>query len=134
MAQITTPSNTLTSPVWAAQVRDTHTLVPGGATLAAGDFTADSDGKKKVQAGTLLGRTRTERDAGTGLGPWTTGDEEVFLAAFDVYDIAADPGVTLYRPSSMVYENWLPGWSGYSSGKKAAVRGAYQCILGGEVS
>ena len=134
MAQISTPSNTLTSPAWAAQIRDAHTLIPGGATLAAGDFTAASDGKKKVASGTLLGRTRTERDAGTGLGPWTTGDEEVFLAAFDVYDIDSDPGVTLYRPGSMVYENWLPGWSGLSSGIKAAVRAAYQCIKGGEVS
>jgi hypothetical protein len=134
MARMTTPSNTKTAPRWAAQVMDANTMIPGGARLVAADFTADSAGMKRVAAGTCLGRTRAERDAGTGLSPWVTGDEEVFLIAFDVIDAATNADVELYRPGSMVYENQLPGWSGLSAGLKAAIRATYQCIVSKEVT
>lgn len=85
--------------------------------------------KKRVASGTLVGRTYTERDAGTGFGPWTTGDHEVFLVAFEVTDVAAKPDFEPVAHGTKIYENTLPGWVGSSSDFKAAVRGAYQTML-----
>ncbi len=134
MAKITTPTNTLSSPAWASETLSPDRLIPGGAVAKLADFTAEADGKKKIAAGTLLGRTLVERDAGNGLGPWTLADVEVYIAAADNGDLVSDPGITLYRNAHGVFENWLPGWGSYSADAKAAVRLAYQCTIGGEVS
>lgn len=85
--------------------------------------------KKRISSGTLIGRTYTERDAGTGYGPWATGDDEVYLVAFEIVDADANPNVELVAHGTKVYENRLPGWAGSSAGFKAAVRAAYQTML-----
>lgn len=88
----------------------------------------------RVPAGTLIGRTRTERAANTGFGPWASGDEEVYLTPFTVLDVANNPDVELLRNGAMIYENWLPGWADLVSGVVAEIRSRYQCIVGKEVS
>lgn len=85
--------------------------------------------KTRVASGTLVGRTYVERDAGTGFGPWVTGDEEVYLVAFEVQDAVARPDISLVSHGTKVYENNLPGWAGSTAGFKTAVRGAYQTML-----
>lgn len=82
---------------------------------------------KPIADGTLLGRTIAERDAGTGFGPWASGDDEVYLLAFDITDAAINPECTLYRNGRVVREDLLPKWSAYTSGMKTALRAAYQC-------
>lgn len=85
--------------------------------------------KKRVPSGTLLGRSYTERDAGTGYGPWTSGDDEVHILAFEITDAADRPDCELVAHGTKIYENTLPGWTGSTSQFKAAVRGAYQTML-----
>jgi hypothetical protein len=87
-------------------------------------------GVRDVPSGTLLGRTVTEREAGTGYGPWASGDDEVYLLAFDVTDPSINADCELYRNFGIVKENLLPGWANYTSGMKTALRGAYRCTTG----
>lgn len=86
---------------------------------------------KNVPSGTLIGRTFTERDANTPFGPAADADDEVYLLAFDVTDAATDPDCTLYRPGSLVKENFLTSFPGLSTALKAKVRSLYQCVRGG---
>lgn len=87
-------------------------------------------GRRIVPAGTLVGRTFTERDAGTGYGPAdvATPDDQIFLTAFQVEDAGINPDVTLLRHGTLIYEDKLPGWSSLSAGAKTAIRDRYQCI------
>lgn len=88
-------------------------------------------GRKPIKAGTLLGRTYAERDAGTGFGlANATSDDEVYLLAFDVTDALHEADCELYRHNSIVKENLLPGWSAYDSTTKAKIRELYQCVAG----
>lgn len=87
-------------------------------------------GKRRIASGTLLGRTYTERDAGTGFGPYASADDEVYLVAFQVEDAAIDSDVTLVRPQVLVKENWLPGFASYTTDAKAALRSKYQVVRG----
>lgn len=203
MARISTTSNTLTSPVWAADFLSREHLVPGGARLDAAQFyntdavlvtvgssasagatsitvtaltgaipsgtVLDFGGAKfarltanaaaaattltvaalptalagaetarylgvgydTVPSGTLLGRTISERDAGTGFGPWASGDDEVYLLAFDITDVSVNADCELYRNFSIVKENFLPSWTtAWTSDMKAALRAAYRCTSG----
>lgn len=203
MARITTTSNTLSSPIWAADFLNREHLVPGGARLDTAQFyntdsvlvtvassalanatsitvsaltgaipsgtvldfgttkfarlTANAAagattltvaalptalagaetarylgvGYDTVPSGTLLGRTISERDAGTGFGPWASGDEEVYLLAFDVTDVSVNADVELYRNFSIVKENLLPSWTtAWTSNMKTALRAAYRCTSG----
>lgn len=103
-------------------------LVDGDTATYAGAGT----GQKLIKSGTLLGRTITERDAHTGFGPWASGDDEVFLLAFDVTDFSNNADCELYRHNRIVKENKLPGWSSlWTSGMKTALRSAYTCVNGG---
>ncbi len=81
--------------------------------------------RRYVPAGTLVGRTFAERDSGTAFGPWAASDDEVYLTAYDIYDATAFAEVALYRPGSLVHENFLPDWANWTSGMKAALRGAF---------
>lgn len=77
--------------------------------LNAGDVATYAGTKKKfVKSGTAIGRTLAERDVNTGYGPAAAADDEIYLVAFDVYDVDANPDVVLYRPNSAVKENFLP--------------------------
>ena len=87
---------------------------------------------KRILSGTLLGRTFTERDASTPFGPLASGDEEVYILYHDIDDATVIADAELYRPGSIVKENFLPDFSGQSSAVKALVRGAYICVRGAE--
>jgi hypothetical protein len=58
----------------------------------------------------------------------TTPDDELFLTAFSVPDLAQNADVTLVRHGTLIYEDKLPGWAGLASNAKAAIRARYQCI------
>lgn len=82
-----------------------------------------------VPAGSLIGRTIAERDAGTGYGPAASGDDEIFLTAFDVTDVSVNPDVDLYRHESIVKENFLPPVSRNAT-NLPLVRARYTCTRG----
>jgi hypothetical protein len=63
---------------------------------------------KRILSGTVIGRTIAERNAGTGFGPASDTDDEIFIVAWDVTDASINPEVELYRPGSVVKENFLP--------------------------
>lgn len=132
MARITTPTNTLTSPQWAAEALTHLTLVPGGARLNAADFTPGPDGIRRLESGEFLGRTFAERTASTGFGPWTAGDEENYIAAFDVTNMDTNADVALVRHATIIYENWLPGPP--AGAELTALQGVYEAIVGQEVA
>lgn len=98
---------------------DTATYLPYGTRVA-------------VESGTLVGRTRVERNAGTGFGPWASGDEEVYLTMFDVSDAAKNNNVELLQNLVTVKENYLPKWATLSLNAPwlAALRAAYRTITG----
>lgn len=84
-------------------------------------------GKKLVKAGTLVGRTYAERDAGTPFGPYATGDDEVYLLAFDTPDAAINPECELLRHHTLVRDHLLPGWADLPPATQAVIRTQYQC-------
>lgn len=85
---------------------------------------------RKLESGTLVGRTFTERDAGTayGVADTTTPDDQLFLVAFENTDLENNNEVTLVRHQTLIYEDKLPGWSSLTTGTKTAIRARYQCI------
>jgi hypothetical protein len=87
-------------------------------------------GKKNLPSGTIVGRTRAEAAAGTPFGAPADTDEEFFLTAFDVTDVDVISEIELYRPNSVVYENFLPDFAGQSAAVKAAIRLRYLCTVG----
>lgn len=95
-------------------------------------------GRKFVPSGTLVGRTITERDAGTGYGPAdvpadaddTAFDDEIYLTFNEVFDAAMNPDCELVRHNAVIKENFLPGWAGLAAPVKAAIRARYRCITG----
>lgn len=106
-----------------------------GVTLAADleggeSATYSGAGRIIVPGGTLVGRTFTERDAGTGFGApdVSTPDDQLFLTAWQVEDALINPDVTLIRHGTLIYEDKLPGWSSLSSTAKSVIRARYQCI------
>lgn len=138
----TKPANTNTATVPAG--RKIATLTADAAvgatslTVAALGFQAvDADAaiyaigtERRIESGTLLGRTYIERDAGTGFGPYAANDDEVYLLAFQIDDATIDNDATLVRHQTLIKENWLPGWASYSTEAKAALRAAYQVTRG----
>jgi len=85
---------------------------------------------KTVPSGTAVGRTIAERDAGTAYGPAGASDDEVYLLAFDVYDVTVNADCELYRPNSIVKETFVPGFAALASGVKTKLRAAYVCTTG----
>lgn len=85
-----------------------------------------------IESGTLVGRTRAERNAGTGFGPWASGDEEVYLTLFDISDAAKNNDVTLLQNRTTVKENYLPKFATLSLSAPwlAALRANYSTIVG----
>jgi hypothetical protein len=99
--------------------------------LASGDVaTYLGAGRKTILSGTFLGRTITERTAGTGFGPWASGDDEAYLLAFDITDALINPDAVLVLHYFVVKENFLPGWSTLAGGTQTQIRALYQCITG----
>ena len=85
---------------------------------------------KAVVSGTPIGRTFAERANGDAFGPAAASDDEVRLVAFDVIDAAKNNDVELYRPNSVVKENFLPGWATMASAVVALVRASYTTTTG----
>lgn len=119
-----------------AEVAQTATSLPVRALVTAlveGDV-ATYSGKemtKPIQAGTLVGRTYAERDAGTPFGVADVDapiDDQLFLTAFDVPDAVELNDIVLLRHNTRIYEDKLPGWAGLSANAKAVIRERYQCM------
>jgi|GEM_PF-2022607 hypothetical protein len=92
---------------------------------------AGTTGLKHIPSGTLLGRTIAERDANTAFGPWASGDEEVYLLAFDVSNALVNADCELYRHFGIVKENFLPNWTAaWTAAMKTALRAVYSCTKG----
>jgi hypothetical protein len=85
---------------------------------------------KNIPSGTFIGRTFAERETGDAFGPADAADEEFFLTAFDVTDADNNADVELYRPGSIVKENFLPGWATMSSALKTDLRATYTTTKG----
>lgn len=128
MARMIFEANQLTAPAWCGDYGDREHLMPGGGRLNPADFTADAQGRKLVLSGTLIGRTIAERDANAGFGPWTAGDEDVYLLWQDVTDAALNADADLYRPGSLVKENYLPGTP--TAPQLAVIRAKYHATRG----
>ena len=127
----TTPTSTL-NPNFMVDFLDREHLLPGGARLDPAGFTADANGRKPVIAGTIVGRTRAERDAGTGYGPAGAADEEVYIVAFDCTNALDNPDVELVRHFSGIKENKLPGGglAAAAAGVQTIIRSVYECTIG----
>lgn len=91
---------------------------------------AGTSGKKRVYAGTLLGRTYAERDSGDAFGPAADADDEIFIVAYDIYDLSEINDAEVLRGGTLIKENFLPGWASVSATLKGKVRAKYQTTLG----
>lgn len=100
-----------------AKLGDTTLTVAAIPTALAGTEVARFSryGSEFIPSGTLVGRTFAERDAGTAFGPAATTDDEIFLTMFDVADAKVSDDVELYRPKSLVKENYLPTYTALST-------------------
>lgn len=109
---------TLTAPAAAGATTLTVSAIPTA--LVSGDTATYAPNPEVfVAGGTLIGRTYTERDAGTAFGPAAYDgsnnltDNEVFLTLYTVWDALKNPEVAVYTPRNggIVYENYLPASS-----------------------
>lgn len=113
------------APRWAGDFIGADTMVPGGGRINPADVPTNSEGRKFLPAGTLVGRTFAERETNTAFGPAADGDDELFLTVFDVQDAAKNNDIEFYRPNSTVKENFLPNWATLSATLKAKLRALY---------
>lgn len=128
----TTPS--LASPRWAGDSLSGRNIVAGGAKIDNTAFgSADAFGMITIPSGTVIGRTRAERTAGTPMGPAADTDEEFYIIAFDVTDALRNDDVELVKPGAgfTVKENFLPtALTSLSATVQAAIRARYYCTVG----
>lgn len=94
-------------------------------------------GVVSVPDGTVIGRTYTERDAGTGFGPVADGDVaagagEAYIVCFTIDNATRNADVDLYRWGSTLDEAHLPGWAGLSANVKTYLRTKYQTMRGAD--
>lgn len=97
-----------------------------------GTYSPNPDSKKRIPAGTLVGRTYTERGSNASFEAAATGDDETFLIAFDVPDVDEDNSFTAVRPGTYIKENKLPNWASYSTALKTLLRLHYRTEVGAE--
>lgn len=107
-----------------------ETILPGGVQL---DATAFPDG---AVAGTLVGRTFAEGDAGTAFGVAADTDEQVYILARDTPK--GETGVTkldadVVRHGSLIRYNYLPNWATVSSALKTKLADDYELTQGTEL-
>lgn len=119
-----------TSPPFIAQQLVDY-LVPAGGLLDTTGLTANAQGYYELPAGTLVGRTYAERDAGAkwGLADVAT-DEEIYLTADPVYNSRLSLDLAFVKPGTSIKENKLPGWASMTAPQKAKIRSLYNCISG----
>lgn len=89
-----------------------------------------TSGKKRLVAGSLIGRTYTERANGDAFGAAADADDEIFIVAYDIYDLAEINDAEVLRGGTLIKENFLPGWASVSATLKGKVRAKYQTTLG----
>lgn len=120
----------LTAPAAAGATALTVAALPTA--LVGGDTATypGTSGKKQISAGSLIGRTFAERGTDTPFGPAADADDEVFVVAYDIYDVAEINDADVLRFGTLIKENLLPGWAGVSAALKAKVRAAYQTTMG----
>lgn len=120
----------LSVPFYGEFLNSERHLMRVGGRLDNAAITANSDGQKYVPAGTLVGRVRATEDL---FGPFTTGDDEFYLTAFDVIDAARDPEVELIvvGKNFTVVPERLPGWDTLAAAQKTLVMDNYQTIKPG---
>ncbi len=89
------------------------------------------NGKRLILGGTLCGRTFAEMDAGAKYGPWTAGDEDVAVLAFDILDAAKLDDAEFIKPhiKFQIKKNYLP--VAWSTAQLAAARAAGYDIIDG---
>lgn len=87
-------------------------------------------GNVRVPAGTAVGRTITERNAGTGFGPAVDTDDEIYLVAAPVDDASEIDEFVPYRHGRIVYENFLPNVASMASALLTKLRGLYHMTVG----
>lgn len=85
-----------------------------------------------VLSGTTVGRTIAERDNGDPFGPAAAADDEIYIVCFDRYDVTINADIELYRPNSIVKENFLPQVIDGTmiAGVLTKLRAAYVCTVG----
>lgn len=130
MPRIQFTGNTDTTPTFIGDFLSRDYLLAGGVKVAAADFTANTNGKRYVAAGTLIGRTYAEQDTDTPFGAAADTDDEVFIVAYDIYDLNEINDAEVLRRETLIKYNLLPGWTAMSAALKAKVRTAYQPTKG----
>lgn len=86
---------------------------------------------KTVPSGTPIGRTFTERTAGTGFGPAISTDDELSFVAFGKSDVGTNADIAWLRPNAgtTIYEDRLPaGWAALDNATKALYRARFNMI------
>jgi len=125
-----------------AEPMHSNTMIPGGAIVKKADV-PEVNGIRHLPAGSLVGRTFSERSSNVGFYPVTVvpedagppivpahlAEEEIYLTAFDVTDANKNVDVELLRHGVVIYEDRLDGWSTLDATKKAWIRANYQCIV-----
>ena len=119
-----------TQHAFMGDVTDRDHILPGGAQLAvAADWTGLTD--NLVPAGTLVGRTIAEQQAGADFGPAADADDEVFIVHDPTYvGEGKDRGTNLVRHGSVIKSNFLPSFAGASATVKTKLQAAYTLIVG----
>lgn len=140
MAGISYGTKKQTDKRWAQDQLDRHSLIVGGGHLEKSEFTLPNpDGYNVIYAGTLVGRTWAEKEAGTGYGPAdVANDEQIYLTTEDVNFGDGTPGsadfvskdghTSLYRHGSQVRETSLPNWASMNAATKAKIRELYTIV------
>lgn len=120
---ITTAEATLSTTSLAVRALGTAIATNDTATYAGAEVV------KFIPAGTLVGRTYAERDAGTPFGVAdVASDDQIFLTAFDVPNALLLNDIVLLRHNTRIYEDKIPGWAGLTTNQKTAIRARYQCL------
>ncbi len=82
-----------------------------------------------VPAGTLVGRTNTEKLAGADFGVAGDADDEIFIVAEDV-DLDRETGCNLVRHGSLIKYDFLPTFAAATVAVKGKLHEAYTLIKG----
>lgn len=90
--------------------------------------------KKRIAAGTLVGLTNAEIEAGASAGvqwgPAADADDLVRILAYDIPDAEANNDAEVLRVGTLIKVNFLPNWAAISATLKGKIRAAYECTVG----
>jgi len=117
-------------PSWIADDLDRRTLVQGGVLLDPSAFSENANGYKYVESGTVVGRTQTEADNGTGFSPAEDTDDYYFITAHDVQYADENAEVAVVRDGTLIRFDQLPGYGSFSSIIEDALKDKYEIVPG----